>query len=83
MILELNRLLPELSALCLETAGSANLLAELLTDAPGFLPPAQPCAAVCRKNGALCGRRGADDSAPMTAAEGGFGNALYRLGAEA
>ncbi len=78
-IIDVNRLLPELSALCLEAAGSVNLLAET----PAFSMELAPCSAVCRKNGQLCGRRSAGDGPAMNAGEHGFGNGLYELRVEA
>ncbi len=77
-IIEVNRLLPELSALCLETAGCVNLLAA----EPVFAAPARDCAALCRKNGQPSGRRNAGDGPAMVPVAGGFGNGIYSLTAE-
>ncbi len=82
-ILELNRLLPPLSALCLEAAGGANLAAALLEGGCADAAPSTPCAALCLKNEQPCGRRNADGSESMSEQAQGFGNAVYRLGVEA
>lgn len=78
-IFELNRHLPELSALALYAGTGLNPVQQLLEGRSDEAADIRPAACVCRRQGRPSGRRHAADAGPMTVTDGGFGNAVYGL----